>query len=156
MEKTKQYIEDARKSLGYVGENGGEELSLAEILKKSDKTDIQPEKITEWEWVGGSGILWKYVNGTTKWCAEVWVPYGGDGLYTHTYFFDREPCENDTYIIHRIQSFLTMLEIDHPALTFHCWECGRKCHFCDILAKDIITRIDRYEDRFCGNCDDCE
>jgi hypothetical protein len=149
-DRTKKYFDDKYEKLNCIGTNGGEELSLKEILK-AKKIDCDPE--TLWKrnlWINASVTLLKYtISGQTKFCAEVWIPYGGDGLYTHTYIFKREPTDKQIIEAHTIENIRCKMSIGEISPTFTCWECGCEAHWLD-NEETLENRWQFLQDKYCG------
>lgn len=130
-EKTKEYLQKIRNKYYFLGSNGGEELSFKEILTK--KGIINQTIITElWKEEGFNftTILYKYeINSKVRYCAEIWVRYNIDGLYTHTLIFEKEPNEKIINIIRLTEDIEINIKIGRLSPNFTCWECGKKSHW---------------------------
>ena len=147
--RTGKYFASIKKSIGLLGENGGEGESLKEILKKKGVKDIFPKVIWE-ESIGvfgiGTCILLKY---STEYCAEVWVPYGGDGLYTHTYLFDKKPSKKDIETAHLMSTIQVEMDLRNQSPTEKCGECGNAFHWLD-GGVSLQEKWYNLQEKYCG------
>jgi len=130
-DRTAKYILDRYTQLGCIARNSGEELSLKEIFKKKDLSII-PEEVWRHKTVRSTTILWKYQSsGNERWCAEDWIPYGPDGLWTDTYIFNRVPSKEEVgevIILHKFEVDLSLRKIS-PLL--YCDYCDMPFHWLD-------------------------
>lgn len=153
-EKTSQYLQEIRKSYHFIGSNGGEELSLEEILRKKEL--LPDAAITElWreEGFNFTTILYKYeIDFKTKYCAEIWVRYDVDGLYTHTFIFDQEPSRKAVEIIRLAGELETKMSIGQLQLAFTCWECGKESHWLEDnpSIEEFEKAYSNLKEKYCG------
>jgi len=153
-DKTKNYLAVIRGNYHFVGSNGGEELSLKEILKK--KGVLDQTIITElWKEDGFNftTILYKYeIDSKIRYCAEIWVRYDIDGLYTHTFIFDKEPNRKTVNIIKLVEDVETYMNIGTLKPNFTCWECGKESHWLEDnpSIKEFEDKYNNLKEKYCG------
>ena len=150
-ERTKNYLQAIHNNLHFLGSNGGEELSLKEILTK--KGLIDKAVITElWQNEGFNYTtrLLKYeIDNVTKFCAEVWVQYNIDAIYTHTFIFSKKPSPETIETIRLVDELETKLSIGQLKPSFTCWECGQKSHWLD-SGKSFKESYGNLKESYCG------
>jgi len=150
-ERTKNYLQAIRNNLHFLGENGGECLSLKEILTKKgliEKTAIK--ELWKDEGFNFTTILYQYtIDGVTKFCAEVWVQYDIDGVYTHTFIFSQRPNQEQVETIRLVSELETKFAINQLKPTFTCWECDQKSHWLD-SGKNFEESYENLKESYCG------
>lgn len=135
--KSRAYIESVMKEIGLKSieegvDSGGETSSLPE----------NAEKISYF--VNASTYIGKVDN---LWLVETYYQYEIDDFAITKMWFSRKPTMQDigaAFAIERIEC-----KLHNNKETFRCWECGRTTHWVDVEG-DIIEKVRRFEDRYCG------
>lgn len=143
-ERTSKYFDKIKSDVGFLRNYSGEELSLNELLKRSGESNIiKPKLIWDVDNHPYTTKLWGYdiTDGSHRYCAEVWVRYSADGLYTHTYIMSKQPSESQVMDIHLIISeIIPALEDGDYDPIRECDVCGKHHHWLDKKSDTIAKK----------------
>jgi len=135
--KTKKYIEQTRKNLGFIREEHGydEEKNMKNVFKVAG-------------WMNSSEVeIGMTSNG--EWCAQYSVRTDIDDYDITRYYFSNKPTEKAIQIVELLSSLEFKFKFNRLNYEFNCWECGCKTHWLDING-DLFEKYNALEEKYCG------
>lgn len=153
-ERSQKYLQAVCENIGLLGINHGWK-SITGLLKGKEIEFEQVAAYSTWCNLTGSGKvdIYRYSHdGQTRYAAEYCHRVAIDDYDICSYIYSQEP-GNKTILETKALEDIEWEFIRGREPIIQCWECGHECHFCDIVARDMEEKLDRWQESFCGRCD---